>query len=220
MERIDAPARKQPEHEQLERRDRDQGDADPDRRARQPPTRNRDRAEQQAEKQERERATAERQRREHDREPHAPHLQRAHRPEHEHEPERVAVQPGEERRRSADREDPGRPERRLAPLLPRDRRRTGTSRRPPPRTRAERYPTSGSGQVVDEAVVGDRILARVPEVVPEQPRRAGQAACGRGAPRHHQAPAQRQGGARRRARSVLRRAKALGHHPTAHRTAG
>ena len=166
MERIDAPTRKHPEHEQLERRDHDQGDADPDRRARQPAARNRDRAEQQAEKQERERAAAERQRREHDREPHAPHLKGAHCPEHEHEPERVAVQPGEERRRSADREDPGRPQRRLAPLLPRDR---GEQERRDDRSpeHERRVTHQGCGQVVDEAVVRNRILARVPEVVPE-----------------------------------------------------
>src|SRR5262249_14333892 len=120
-----------------------------------------------AEKREREWAEAERGRREDECEDHALPLQRPCCAERGREPERVAIQTGEEGSRCANAERPARPGRVVSPPAPCDR---GEEQRGHDRSREHerQVPDQGRRQVIEEAVRGERVVAGVPVVVPQQ----------------------------------------------------
>ena len=97
----------------------------------------------------------------------SPQLEQLERREHRREPERVRVEAGEHRRGREHAEDARRPERRASPFPHRDRREE--DRRRDSRDEDEReIPDDHRREVVEEAVRGERVPARVREVVPDE----------------------------------------------------
>ncbi len=101
------------------------------------------------------------------REPEAAQLEQLERPEHRGEAERVRVLACEQRRRGEHAEDARRPER-IPPPFPQRDRGEEHGRGDGGGEDERQVPDERGREVVQEAVRGERVRARVPEVVPDQ----------------------------------------------------